>query len=204
MRASSSTKQQAISVKAASSITSGSTTPTISNGSSCSNFFSATLLDLHVAAGEVLHHRIALVAGAEAGIGWLPAALAAWAAVLRLGDAHQRLLGAGVRRVDVFFVPLADDLAYYVLAHQRVRHHRRLQPAAGDALLRAVAEAGLVAGVLREGASVLAGLVRAHGLGRGHEGGVLHHRDAARVGGGVLDAKHETGDVVEGGVLLPP
>src|SRR3990170_8171731 len=203
MRASSSTKQQAISVRAASSIASGSTTPTISKGSSCSNFFSATLLHLHVAAGEVLDHRLALVAGAEAGVGGLPAALAAEAAVLRLRDAHQRLFGAGVRRMRVLLVALADDLAYYVLAHQRVRHHRRLQPAAGDALLRAVAEAGLIAGVLREGASVLAGLVGAHGLGRSHEGGVLHHRDATRVGGVVLDAKHEAGDVVEGVVLLP-
>src|SRR3972149_7917916 len=141
MRASSSTKQQAISVRAASSITAGSTTPTISNGSSCSSFLSATLLDLHVAAGEVLHHRIALVAGAETGVGGLPAALAAEAAVLRLRDAHQRLLGAGVGRMRVLLVPLPDHLADDVLAHQRVRHHRRLQPAAGGALLGAVAEA---------------------------------------------------------------
>src|SRR3990172_5227545 len=169
MRASSSTKQQAISVRAASSITSGSTTPTISNGSSCSNRLSATLLDLHVAAGEVLHHRLALVAGAEAGVGGLPAALAAGAAVLRLGDPHQRLLGARVGWMRVLLVPLAAHLADDFLAHQGVRHHRRLQPAAGDALLGAVAEARLVAGVLREGATVLAGFVRADGLGRGHE-----------------------------------
>src|SRR3989337_1717821 len=161
MRASSSTKQQAISVRAASSIASGSATPTISKGSSRSSFLSATLLHLHVAAGEVLHHRLALVGGAEAGVGGLPAALAAGAAVLRLRDAHQRLLGAGVRRMRVLLVPLADDLADDVLAHQGIRHHRRLQPAAGDALLRAVAKARLVAGVLREGAAVLAGLVRA-------------------------------------------
>src|SRR3990172_2837150 len=203
MRASSSTKQQAISVRAASSIVLGRTTPTISNGSSCSNFFSATLLHLHVAAGEVLQHRVALVAGAEAGLGGLPAALAAETAVLGLRDPHQRLLGAGVRRVDVLFVPLADDLTDDVLAHQRVRHHRGLQPAAGDALLRAVAEARLVAGVLGQGAAVLAGLVGAHGLGGGHEGGVLHHGDAARVGGVVLDPEHEAGDVVEGVVFLP-
>src|SRR3990172_1234075 len=203
IRASSSTKQQAISVRAAWSITSGSTTPTISNGSSRSSFLSATLIDLHVAAGEVLDHRLALVAGAETGFGGLPAALAAGAAVLRLRDAHQRLLGAGVRRMCVLLVPFTDDLAHYVLAHQRVRHHRRLQPAAGDALLGAVAEAGLVTGVLGEGAAVLAGLVGADGLGAGHEGGVLHHRDAARVGGVELDAEHEAGDVVEGVVLLP-
>src|SRR3990172_8828842 len=98
MRASSSTKQQAISVRAASSMTSGSTTPTISNGSSCSSFLSAMLIDLHVAAGEVLDHRLALVAGAEAGLGGLPAAFAAETAVLRLHDSHERLLGAGVGR----------------------------------------------------------------------------------------------------------
>src|SRR3989304_1726901 len=113
MRASSSTKQQAISVRAASSITSGSTTPTISNGSSCSSFLSATLLDLHVAAGEVLQHVVALVAGAEAGVGGLPAALAADPAVFRLRDAHQRLLGAGVRRMCVLLVPFPDALAPY-------------------------------------------------------------------------------------------
>src|SRR3989304_3009649 len=121
-------------------------------GSSSSNSFSATQPPhFREAALQVELHDVLLVAGRVAGGGRLPLALAAQAAGLRLGDSHQRLLGDGVHGVVVRLAAEDEGRGRLLLVEERVRLVHGHGPVPRDALLRAVAEAGLVARVCRDG-----------------------------------------------------
>src|SRR5262249_35238008 len=115
---------------------------------------------LDVAARQVLRPLGCRLAGAVAALRRRPDAPAAEAAVLGLGDPDQRLLR---HRVDGVVVDVeAEDIAHRpgLLVEQAVGLVHRRQPIAGDALMRPVAVAGLIARAGRQGATVGPGLVR--------------------------------------------
>ena len=70
-------------------------------------------------------------------------------------------------------------------------------PVACDRLLRAVAEIGLIAGVLREGAAVGSGLVGLDALFCCDKGRVLHHDAVVGISVVVLHAEHTARNLVE-------
>ena len=77
------------------------------------------------------------------------------------------------------------------------------EEAPGNALLRAIAEAGLIAGVGRQGPAIGAGLVGGHASLGGDEGCMLHHREVVGIGRVVLHPNLEPRNLVEGVVVLP-
>ena len=142
--------------------------------------------------------KLALVVRRVAGGGRLPETPAAHATVLRLGHAHQGFLGNGVDGVVVRLA--AEDEAHVdlLLVKQRVGLVHGHVPVARERLLGAVAQVGLVAGVLRQTHGRRDGLVRLHALLGGDVGSVLHHDDVVGIGVVVLHPQHAARHLVEG------
>src|SRR5262249_32593513 len=146
--------------------------------------------DFHVATRQVKLVLGRLTTRAIAACRRFPYPFATDTAVFRLGDADERLLRYRVDRVIIHVKTEDEAHCPRLLVEQRVGLVHGRHPAARDALVGAVAVAGLVAGLGGQGPAVGPRFVGPHTPLGGNPAGVFHDREVVRQARVELDTHH--------------